>query len=286
MGKIDVEIRKLRKELNEKGFFEDVIFDKNCRTQNDFEQDGGITRWVYYLKQYRGIELEKFKDLFIKLDEVKFPITITETYGDKSTVDIIFRDKKGNRFYLMNKHAMYAPFLNQFSIGRRNSAIEPFIDRTNDYKIIEGGRIVHTKTVIMKLNEKGINTDEVIEFVYDAFGTKATIKYDNDYKKIAVEYQTKGAEVDEKVKEVLFNIYDEDKTVFYDVKKLLVKMLEIIDKENVSIYIGAFLDGEVYAEVSIEKNKVNKYTRTEIINEGEMCRTTRIFSKTLDRFLK
>ena len=62
-------------------------------------------------------------------------------------------------------------------------------------------------------------------------------------------------------------------------------MLEIIDKEDVSIYIGAELDNDVYAEVTVTHNVVQRYTYTEVIREDRMVRTTNIFSKKLDKFL-
>ena len=55
-------------------------------------------------------------------------------------------------------------------------------------------------------------------------------------------------------------------------------MLEIIDKEDVSIYIGAKLDNEVFSEVTITHNVRQKYTYTKVVSDGRIVRST-VFSK-------
>ena len=88
-------IKRFRKKLIKKGFFEDVILDKASVVLND--PDGGISSWMFYLKKYKEIEIKKLKDLFILLDEVEFPITITKMYGENNWVRFEFKEKNTMR---------------------------------------------------------------------------------------------------------------------------------------------------------------------------------------------
>ena len=96
-----------------------------------------------------------------------------------------------------------------------------------------------------------------------------------------MEYPSKGAKFDKKVEDILFNI-DEgsniNEWIYYNIKPLLKEMLEIIDKEDVSIYIGAKLDNEVFSEVTITNNIRQKYTYTKVVSDGRIVRIT-VFSK-------
>ena len=55
------------------------------------------------------------------------------------------------------------------------------------------------------------------------------------------------------------------------------------DVNEFAIDFGNFND--VYAEVTVTHNVVQRYTYTEVIREDRMVRTTNIFSKKLDKFL-
>lgn len=301
MGKYEFKIKRFRKKLEKSGFFEDVILDKSEFVLQ--EQDGGISGWIYYLKKYDKLEVKKFKDLFSQLDEVSFPITITWAEGDSRTVRFYFKDREGNEYYFFNMHYLKKNRLRTFLIGRRNSSIEPLVDRTYYYQIlsdsyelddynqvIEKEDIELYKTSVVKLNEDGTNTDLSIEFsdnYYENSATRVTRKSKN--KEILMEYPSKGAEFDKKVEDILFNINagsNKNKWIYYNVKPLLKEMMEIMEKEDVSIYIGAKLDNEIYSEVTVANNVVQRYTYTEVVREDRMVRTTNIFSKKLKKFLR
>lgn len=257
MGRDEAKIKRFRKKLEKNGFFEDVIFDKSEFILQ--EQDGGISEWVYYLKKHGKLEVKKFKDLFSQLNEIIFPITITWAGKTSHTVRLYFKDREENEYYFFNMHYLKKNRLRTFLIGRRNSSIEPLVDRTYYYQIlsdsyelddynqvIEKEDIELYKTSVVKLNEDGTNTDLFIEFsddYYENSATRVTRKSKN--KEILMEYPSKGAEFDKKVEDILFNINagsNKNKWIYYNVKPLLKEMMEIMEKEDVSIYIGAKLD--------------------------------------------
>ena len=293
MGKYEFKIKRFRKKLEKSGFFEDVILGQASVVLN--ETDGGISGWIYYLKKYDKLEVKKFKDLFSQLDEVRFPITITWADGGSYTVSFYFKDREGNEYYFSNMHYLKKNRLRTFLIGRRNSSIEPLVDRTfyyqilsdsyelDDYnQVIEKEDIELYKTSVVKLNEDGTNTNLFIEFSDDYYENSATrVIRKSKNKEIVLEYPSKGAKFDKKVEDILFNI-DEgsniNEWIYYNIKPLLKEMLEIIDKEDVSIYIGAKLDNEVFSEVTITNNIRQKYTYTKVVSDGRIVRST-VFSK-------
>lgn len=293
MGRDEAKIKRFRKKLEKSGFFEDVILGQASVVVN--ETDGGISGWIYYLKKYDNLEVKKFKDLFSQLDEVRFPITITLAGGDSRTVSFYFKDREGNEYYFSNMHYSKKNRLRTFLIGRRNSSIEPLVDRTfyyqilsdsyelDDYnQVIEKEDIELYKTSVVKLNENGTNPNLFIEFSDDYYENSATrVIRKSKNKEIVLEYPSKGAKFDKKVEDILFNI-DEgsniNEWIYYNIKPLLKEMLEIIDKEDVSIYIGAKLDNEVFSEVTITHNIRQKYTYTKVVSDGRIVRST-VFSK-------
>lgn len=58
-----------------------------------------------------------------------------------------------------------------------------------------------------------------------------------------------------------------------------------ISTEKVSLSIIAEVEGNVCSEVSIINGIVQKYTKTEIISEGEVRTEKTIFAKDLEEFL-
>ena len=300
MGRDEVEIEKFRKKLEKDGFFEDVILDQASVVLN--ETDGGISGWMYYLKKYKKIEVKKFKDLFCQLKEVIFPIIITKMYGRTKYVRFEFKDRVGKKYYFIcDSFAYNFENMSKYIIGRINSSIEPLTNREFYYQILTDcnefdnsqaltkENIELYKTLVSRLNIDGTHTDLKLEFNYNCYEEKTTKVIMNlGNKKIIMEYPSKEAEFDKKVEDILFNIDEgsnKNKWIYYNVKPLLKEMLEIIDKEDVSIYIGAELDNDVYAEVTVTHNVVQRYTYTEVVREDRMVRTTNIFSKKLDEFL-
>lgn len=285
MEKDEFKIKRFRKELIKKGFFEDVILNKASVVLHT--TDGGISSWIYYLKKYKKTEIKKFKDLFILLDEVEFPITITKMYGGSSSVRLSFEDKRGEEYYVINYHHLNYEELSKFIIGRRNSKIEPLIDRDFHYQISPDGDIKLYQSGVLKLNEDGTNTDLVVEFNYDydANFTKVIRKsYKNDMQ-LVLEYPSKGNKIDERIKEFMLNIMD-GSNVYYDVVPILKNMLEIMDNKDISINIEAKFGGEIHSEVKVEHNTVQRYTFTKRVSRERRCKTTDIFKKDLEDFLK
>ena len=297
MGNNKNEIQKFRKELNKRGFFEDIILDKASLIM--YASDAGISGWMYCLNKYKKIEVEKFKDLFSQVDNIVFPITITKMFDEVDNVRFEFCDDLGNTYYFICDY-YYWNFkqILQYIIVKEDNSSEKQewccqirINRGlfNYNQTIRDKDIELLKTSIRKSNKKGFNTNIVVEFNYNCYETATTkvIRKSGD-KEIILEYPSEGSEFDRKVKDILFNINEGiniKKWIYNNVKPLLKEMLKIMEKDNISIYIGAKLNNEVYAEVTVTDNTVKRHTYTKVVSEERMIITTDIFSKKLDEFL-
>lgn len=93
-----------------------------------------------------------------------------------------------------------------------------------------------------------------------------------------------NAQFDKKVAEFLFTS-NEEHCYYYNVYPILEWITKSLE-QNISISIKAEVDKEVYSEIEVLEGIVHKYTRTEIVNEGEMHIIKVMFTKNLNEFLE
>lgn len=281
-----MKFRKIRKalfraRLEISGFYDGVTFQgKNVEKK----VKKVLAEWMFCLKEYKEIRVECFKDLFSKLHEVAFPIKIEEGYG--SSLNIIIIDNKGTEYYMIKRGIYVYNDMESYIIGRRNGLLEPLVDRDFHYKISKDGTITLIETGAMKLKEDVTNDDIVVDFCFDSkeHTTEATLKSYASNSKIKMKYTTMDDEFDKKVQEYLFNV-NERSYYYYDVFPILKWMLLILPSQNVSLSISLEVDSEICSKVDIVQGIVQKYTKTEIINEGERRTSIDVFAKRIEDFL-
>lgn len=281
-----MKFRKIRKalfraRLEISGFYDGVTFQgKNVEKK----VKKVLAEWMFCLKEYKEIRVECFKDLFSKLHEVTFPIKIEEGYG--SSLNIIIIDNKGTEYYMIKRGIYVYNDMESYIIGRRNGLLEPLVDRDFHYKISKDGTITLIETGAMKLKEDVTNDDIVVDFCFDSkeHTTEATLKSYASNSKIKMKYTTMDDEFDKKVQEYLFNV-NEKNYYYYDVFPILKWMLSTLPSQNVSLSITAEVDDEICSEVDVVQGIVQRYAKTEIINEGEYRTSIDVFAKMIEDFL-
>lgn len=281
-----MKFRKIRKalfraRLEISGFYDGVTFQgKNVEKK----VKKVLAEWMFCLKEYKEIRVECFKDLFSKLHEVAFPIKIEEGYG--SSLNIIIIDNKGTEYYMIKRGIYVYNDMESYIIGRRNGLLEPLVDRDFHYKISKDGTITLIETGAMKLKEDVTNDDIVVDFCFDSkeHTTEATLKSYASNSKIKMKYTTMDDEFDKKVQEYLFNV-NERSYYYYDVFPILKWMLSTLPSQNVSLSITAEVDDEICSEVDVVQGIVQRYAKTEIINEGEYRTSIDVFAKMIEDFL-
>lgn len=265
----------LLKKIRKAEFYEDVFFKEGKSELKEF-----MSKWTIKLQKYKQITIKKFKDLLIPIEEIVFPIEIDYVFSRKNILDAKFTDNEGKSYYIMVNIYDYNE-LNTYVVGRRNSKIEPLIDRDFNLEITKE-KINLIETGLLKLKED----DEVVEFYYNNENstTEAKLKSYSSNETLKIQYKTMNADFDKKVAEFLFSSNGEH-WYYYNVFPILEWITKILE-QNVSIFIKAEVDKEVYSEIEIEDGIVHKYTKTEIVNEGEMHIIKVIFAKNLNEFLE
>ncbi len=273
----------LSEDIRKNEFYEDVIFKEGKSKLKEF-----MSNWTRKLQSYKQIDMQitikKFKDLLIPIGEIVFPIEIDYVFSGKSRLDANFTDNEGKCYYIMINLYSYKE-VNTYIVGRRNSKIELLIDRNYTLEITTE-KINLIETGLLKLKEDGTNTDETVTFYYNYENntTEAKLKSYSSNRRLKIQYKTMNSEFDKKVAGFLFSI-NEEHWYYYNVYPILEWITKSLE-QNISISIKTEVDKEVYSEIEVVEGIVHKYTRTEIVNEGEMHIIKVIFAKNLNEFLE
>lgn len=279
------ELRKIltRWGLETRGFYEGINFE-NIKAEKRFKSL--VAEWIFYLKEYKKLRVRSFKDLFMELKEIEFPIEIKECYGTFGLRTTIV-DNKGTEYYMEKTGIFLYNGIESYILGRRDTIIPEisFIDRDFHYKISKDG-IILTETEKWKSNNYNDNPDTKVKFLFNSKDTTEVLLTNpySDNRKIKIQYPTINTEFDEKVQEYLFDI-NEKYWYYYNIFPVLEWMLSVIAIKNVSLSIAAEVDGNTYSEVVIDNGIVQKYTKTERISEGWHRTSIDVFAKSLEDFL-
>lgn len=279
----EMQLAVLRTRLEKSYFYEDIIFENKFINKRVKES---ISNWMFNLEKFKKIKIKKFKDLFSEFSEIVFPIKIVDSYGYRYGLDIIIIDNEGKKYYMLKIDIWKYDEMETYSIGRRNSPLEPLIDREFCYKISKDNTITLMEIGAMKLKPDGTNDDILVNFCYNSQNntTVATVSVSKTTKEMKIHYPTMNNDFDKKILEYLFHI-NEGNFYYYDVFPILKWMLLTISEEDVSLSITAEIEKEIYSEIYIVNGIVQIYTKTEIINEEEMRINKVIFAKRLEEFL-
>ncbi len=275
----------LRLRLEKSGFYENITFENKMLRENVKKITG---RWMFNLQSQKGIKIKKFQELFGNLDEIAFPIKIKNCFSVLSNrhLDIVIVDNNGKEYYMLVEDiGVFSNKFEDYFIGRKNSQLEPLIERNFYYQISENGAITLTGTRVRKLTSETTYSDTIVEFGYDYFKniTEVTL---NSYPKyqIKIQYPTIGYEFDKKVLDFLLKV-DDKNWYYYDVYPILKWILPYVLSEKVSLSIIARVENEIYSQLNIVNGDVKVYTRAEVISEEEIKIISRKFDKKLEEFL-
>lgn len=269
----------LRSKIGTGNFYEDITF-KEDSTRLKMH----VLKWCDNLQKYKGLKINQFKDLLLPLKEIVLPVKINYTFCGMGVFDIEFTDSEGKKYYMIQDTMYDYNSIDTYILGRRNSKLEPLLDRDFTFKILDNN-IQLIESGLLKLKEDGINDEIAVHFVYneeDAI-TQATLKSYETNRTIKIQYPTSDMEFDKWVSEFLFK-NNEENWYYYDVFPILRWISGILEKP-ISISIIAEVGKEITSEIEVVKGKVQKYTLTQIINEEEVHITKKILCRDLEEFL-
>lgn len=266
----------LRSKIGRGNFYEDIIFKVDSTKLKMC-----ILRWCDNLQKYKGLKINQFKDLLLPLNEIVLPVKINYVFGGIGTLHIDFSDSEGKKYYMIQDSSFD---LNTYIIGRRNSKLEPLLERGFTFEILED-KIKLIELGVLKLKEDGRNDEILVYFQYDKVEniTQATLKSYVTNRTIKIQYHTIDMEFDKEVLEFLLK-NNEEHWYYYDVFPIL-RWISTILEEPISVSITAEVEKEISSEIEVVKGIVQKYTLTQIINEEEVRITKKIFCRDLEEFL-
>ena len=250
----------MRRKLDQSDFYEDILCTECPGIESEMHKS--IASWMFRMKKYEQIEIKKFKDLFKGLDEVVFPIQVSNYW--EIHIEII--DSKGEKYYLSSTDDYYDKYT-EYCIGKRNSSLECMVDKIYNFRICRDGTIELLKTTVPKPNQDGSNSDISYELYYNHnTNTKVVTVYSKE-NKLTVEC-SKEYEIDKGITK-----YFEEKC-YYDVFPVLKCMVSKMARDDISIHITSKINDEVFSEVEVVNSVVEKYTFTK-----------KTLPKTIDEFL-
>ena len=266
--------------LKTRGFYEGINFESK-KAEKKLKKL--LKEWMFYLNKYKKIRIGCFKDLFRKFNEIEFPITIKGCWGSFNLEATII-DNRGIAYYMLKDGIFCYNGLESYIIGRRDIMPGPLvIDTDFKYKILKDGSIALNRKGIMKSKT---DTNIGVDFSFDSekHTTEATLKSYASNSKIKMKYTTMDDEFDKKVQEYLFNV-NEKNYYYYDVFPILKWMISTVPSQNVSLSITAEVDDEICSKIDVVQGIVQRYAKTEIINEGERRTSIDVFAKRIEDFL-
>lgn len=269
----------LRSKIGTGNFYEDIIFKVDST-----ELKMHILKWCDNLQKYKGLKINQFKDLLLPLKEIVLPVKINYTFCGMGRFDIEFTDNEGKKYYIIQDTLYDYNKMNTYIIGRRNSKLEPLLDRDFTFEILED-KIQLIESGVLKLKEDGTNDEIAVNFIYNSEEdiTQATLKSYITNRTIKIQYPKMGMEFDKDVLEFLLK-NNEEHWYYYDVFPIL-RWISTILEEPICVSIVAEVEKEITSEIELVKGKNQKYTLTEIINDGEVHITKKIISKDLEELL-
>lgn len=282
-GGQDMKFKKLmlylRAKIGTSNFYEDITFKGNST-----ELKVRMVKWCDNLQKYKETKINQFKDLLLPLNEIVLPVKINYFFCGRCSLHVEFTDTEGKKYYMVQDNVYDYHKMNTYTIGRRNSKLEPSIDREFTFEILED-EIKLIESGLLRLKEDGTNDEIAVDFKYNKEEnvTQATLKSYVTNRTIKIQYPTIDMEFDKDVLEFLLK-NNEEHWYYYDVFPIL-RWISCILEKPICVSIIAEIEKEISSEVDVVKGIVQKYTLSEIVNEGEVHITKKIFCRDLEEFL-
>lgn len=260
-----------RRKLLSKNFFHNVyVSDKILKNK--------ILHWIFYLKRYKHITVNKFEYLFSKFEGIVFPIKV---YGVNCHLTII--DSVGKEYYMIFEPYRWVE-IDKYVIGIRLDSY----DRDCGYHITPENGIVLRTRGILPLNEDGTNKDYWVTFNYNlkSSTTKAVVLTSN--LAIEVSYPSQGDINDDKVSKMLFDVTKENRKVddVFSIFNFIFKMSKGFENTR-SLVIKSIdkKEKQILSEIWLSNGIVEKYTFTKRSSETEISFHKLRPSKKIEEFI-
>lgn len=254
----------LRKELRKRGFYEGVILESD-------EIEKVIAEWIFDLKKFKQIEINRFTELFCNWKEIILPVKIQKKAITNMQMRFIITDAEEKSYYMIMNRLQYLD-LQEYYIGRRGNVVERNVDREYHYIIHPKNQILLDSSYAGLINEDGTNQNCMVAIHYNIKHSTATASIKNEEKKIVISYNAKDSSSDNDVINYLLSIKDKDD--YKDVLQVLKDFVAILGNSKDITLIESREKDMIYSRVCIKEGIVTEYSYFEEGEHGEKIRKT------------
>lgn len=265
-----------RIEISNSHFFDDVrVEDKKIKNN--------IIEWMFMLKYYKDISIDKFTNLFNNFEGIVFPIAI---YGYPRHLQI--KDNAGNHYYLWYSTFDYEN-MEDYTIGVRTK----HLDTEFTYRLNKNKEIVLKELWILQLDGDGNNTNNRIRFYY--FNRKSedqitTAVLQTETSKLEIHYPSVDSSQDEQIAAHLFDLANKF-TYIDDVSCVLVDISDILEKSyhkyslTMTSYQTINKEKVILSEICLSYGVITKYSFTTRTSDLQHSLNTQYLSEELESFI-
>ena len=232
-----------------------------------------ILQWIFYLKTYKKISIDKFSYLFSKFDDIVFPLKI---YGYSGNLWI--EDNSCKQFDFSYSPLEYYK-MNEFSIGIRTH----YFDTEFVYHLTFKGEIVLKQMLILQLTENHTNSKNIVSFQYDekSQSTTAILKTQTLY--ITIRYPSQNC-IDNTLTTYLFALSCEFECI-YDVAFMLTYLSDLLKTHDFTIESYANNSKEFLSSICVYNGVVTQHCYTTRPTSSQICLNKHTLSEELQKFI-
>ena len=265
-----------RIEKSNSHFFDDVRVEDKKIMDN-------IIEWMFMLKYYKDISIDKFTNLFNNFEGIIFPIII---YGHPRHLQI--KDNAGNHYYLWY-NAFDFKNREDYTIGVRTK----HLDTEFTYRLNKNKEIVLKELWISQLDDDSNNTNNRIRFCYFDYNSEdqiTTAFLQTETSKLEIHYPSVDSSQDEQIASHLFDLANKF-TYIDDVSCVLVHISDILKKSNqnysltMTSYQTINKEEIILSEVCLSYGVITKYSFTTRTSDLQHSINTQYLSEELESFI-
>ena len=232
-----------------------------------------ILQWMFYLKTYKNISINKFSYLFSKFEDITFPLKIS---GCSESLWV--EDNSGKHFYFS-----YSPLdfysMTIFSIGIRRK----YFDTESVYHLTSNGEVFLHERLVLQLNKDNTNSNNTVSFRYDEKSQFTTAILETKTLTLTITYPSRDC-IDYNLSTYLFALSSEFDYID-DVFFMLTYLLDFLETSSFRIQSCTNKSKEILSSLCVSNGIVTQYCYTTRHSSSRICLHKHTLYEKLQKFI-
>lgn len=263
------------KVMNRKDFFKDITFE-------DTESKKHAVDWLSQIYKYHHITFSSFKEIFVNIPEITFPLTVQISYSHMNILDA-----NNTNYYVIFCGYGYKE-IHRFVAGLRGN----IFDKSWTFEITSGKNstaiITKVESSFLQLHFDKTNTEIILEYSYDVNSTTCVLQFDY-YPILSITYPSAFNYIEKDLTNYIFNLY-KDNDYFNNVFTIFRDITELIGEKEVKYYLRVIStipndEKRVLSKVIMRNGIVEQTCYTEVLTETEMATFFSNKTRSFDNFI-